>query len=411
MKVSLISAPSHPVGTLFYIWRQSRSNKPLPSPEDIESILKASKDGMPTFGWKHDAVLSDCRMLGFDKDTNAVRDCAASIRAEVEMILAESIPVVENLNFVFHLQGIPISLREQLVRHRLGTKLDPRVGVDIIPEPIQHLLAGEGLQHMDQIPNFHDSSWWAQTSRVIPFDTFYDEGRYIVPESLKGKMVENHVHDGENGWVPAPIPAEKFYRDVMKQLQDAYRKLQKAGVHIEDCRQLVPVGATGDITWSVNLAAMIHILGKRASWVAQAGLWEPVIMGMRKCLVEVDPLFAVVGLPKCIKKGKYVGCPVAGTNVERIQGSDGMPPCPIFIRYQTEEALQAVDDALSGKVSGIDNPAWMARNGRDDLEQAKDIRNWTPTRPVEAEMLERNAAKFSEVWGFDAMNGLPGDQS
>jgi len=404
MKVSLISAPSHPVGTLFYIWRQSRSNKPLPSPRQIEQLLK-----YPNASAQYDSDIFEpehyeaIEMLGFKRGQS--QDCAASIRAEVEMILAESIPVVENLNFVFHLQGIPISLREQLVRHRLGTKLDPRVGIDIIPEPIQGLLADGDLQHMDQVPNFHDSSWWAQTSRVVPFDTFYDEGRYIVPESLKGKQVQIAHHPGCE---PLTIDAEEYYRNTMASLQEAYRALQKAGVHIEDCRQLVPVGATGDITWSVNLAAMIHILGKRSSWVSQAGLWEPVIMGMRKCLVEVDPLFAVVGLPKCIKKGKYVGCPVAGTNVERIQGTDGMPPCPLWVRYETQAAIEAAE-------SGVDI-AWKPPmeeifEDEPDSLKAKDIRNWTPTRPVEAEMLDRNAAKFSEVWGFDAMNGLPGDQS
>ena len=44
LKVKLISGPQHPLGTLFYVWEQSRTNNPVPSPEMIERILVSDLD-------------------------------------------------------------------------------------------------------------------------------------------------------------------------------------------------------------------------------------------------------------------------------------------------------------------------------------------------------------------------------
>ncbi len=42
MKVSLVTSPKNPLGTLYYVWKQSRSNKPLPSPKEIEDLMEMS---------------------------------------------------------------------------------------------------------------------------------------------------------------------------------------------------------------------------------------------------------------------------------------------------------------------------------------------------------------------------------
>lgn len=377
---TLISFPENPLGTLFYVWRQSRTNDPIPSPREIEELLDLAKGG----GKKSpiESTVRNLQMLGFNWDQ--VQECAAYIRSELQMILSEGIPVTENLNFTFHLQNIPVSLREQLVRHRIGSIIDHRVGVDIIPE---------GTMRMDIIPNLAESTWWSQTSRVIPHDKFFDEGRYILPEALQGKTVQLR-----NGNVQS---AEEFYKNQMWWIQEAYKTLMKAGVHIEDCRQLIPMGATHGITWTLNLKAMIHIFGKRTSWIAQVGLWGDIIGQMgRELRTKVDPMFGFLTLPQCIKNGKYVGCPVSGTNAERITGLDGMPPCPLWVRYQNDEAMDAANKASELDIPGRDQAAWDYPEDSED-GPAEDIRNWEAEDPIQEEMLHTNAKKFGDLWGID----------
>ena len=57
-------------------------------------------------------------------------------------LMQEQVPILEMVEFIFLLEGVPVSLREQMVRHRMGIKFDDRLGVDIIP-------------------NLMDSTWWA----------------------------------------------------------------------------------------------------------------------------------------------------------------------------------------------------------------------------------------------------------
>lgn len=431
MKVELVTAPQYPLGTLYYVWKQSRSNKQLPMPERIENILLAStlltsaqSAGYEPGFWFD--CYDDAEGLGFPPrdnthhDPESVKACAKHIRDEIEMILHESIPVVENLHFVFHLQNIPISLREQLVRHRIGVNIDPRIGVDIIPEPLSGMMldAPQGsLMHMQVVPDLAESTWWSQTSRVIPFDTFYDEGRFIVPEGLKGKNVKICFSQTAGDITidnVRTVTAEQFYLDHLQKTQEAYRKLMEAGVHIEDCRNLIPVGATHGITWGINLKAMLHIFGKRSSWIAQIGIWGNVMGQMADELCnKVHPMFRMVLMPQCVKKGKYVGCPVSGTNAERVSGIDGMPPCPLWVRYENEKALQAVDDTLDGKFPGRDLPAWIPPSQQhsgthpENEPSILDVREWSNDRPVEKEMLYSTSEIYSKLWGFDVLEGLP----
>lgn len=431
MKATLISSPQNPLGTLYYVWKQSRHNKPLPSPYEIEILLKwgsAASKGEQAYkeaGYQvHPSMYIYADMLGYPPTFQGAVDAARHIRDEIEMILHESIPVVENLHFVFHLENIPISLREQLVRHRIGTALDGRVGADIIPEPLR-----QGLMEMQVIPDLAESTWWSQTSRVIPNDTFYDEGRFIVPKSLEGKKVEDEplvaminameqvygddfnlmtLEQDESG----AFDAVSYYMSTMKILQHRYKVMQAAGIHIEDCRQIIPVGVTHGITWTLNLKAILHIFGKRSSWISQIGIWGELMGDIaRELRTKVHPAFGMVLMPQCIKKGKYVGCPVAGTNAERIAGVDGMPPCPLWVRYETESAIDAVKRTEQGDFPGREVAAWQPpRYATDNAIHnigAPDIRNWDAESPVEKEMLDRTSDQYSGLWGFDVMEGVP----
>lgn len=380
MRAELISHTEHPLGTLYYVWKQSRSNKPLPSPEEIEDLLDYENLDL-SFGDN----LATSKLLGYSK----VFEGAQHVRDELLMILNESIPVTENIHFTFHLQGIPISLREQLVRHRIGVCLDPQVGVDIQPDP---LTQEQGqLMHLQVIPDLAESTWWSQTSRVVPFDDFYDAGRYIIPESMEGKKIGG-------------LSVVGIYKTVLCYLQATYKAMMAAGVHIEDCRQLIPLGATHNITWTLNLKALQHILGKRSCWIAQIGLWGDLIGQMVGELVKIDPMFRLLLMPVCTKNGKYVSCPVNGTNCERVAGVDGMPPCPLWIYHQTEDALQAVSDTAAGKFPGVKNATWYPPVYGEPID---DLRGWHATKPAELEMLTNNAEKYSKLWGFDVYQGVP----
>ena len=409
-RVKLLSHSTHPIATLFLVWRQSRSNSELPSAKEISDLLyradftlnKEKEDDTPYLPPYRDCVAT-ASLLGFD----SILSCAAMITAEVEMLMAESIPVTETLNFTFLLENIPISLREQLVRHRIGTAVDPRLGADGTPYPFlsreESALAlraagfPEGsFMEVGIIPDLASSSFWSQTSRIIPAQNFYDEGRWVLPASLEGKSIPGKAYT-----------AEERYRYGLEVIQEIYRDLVAAGVHIEDARQLIPVGSTHSITWSLNFKAMQHIIGKRSCFIAQLGIWEPVIIGMISELQKVHPLLASIANPPCVKRGKYIGCPVKMTNIERIQGKDGtMPPCPLFVRYETETAIDAQD--------GQENPKWFPdvdatftltpyspTRTLDPTQDVCDIRKWMTTDVVSREMLDNTSSRFFSLWGLD----------
>lgn len=389
MKVSLVSHTQNPLGTLYYVWKQSRHNKPLPSAENLQHLHDyRTGEFAPVSLWEASTL------LGYPQNVEAA---CQHVRDEVQMILAESIPVTENINFVFHIEGMPISLREQAVRHRIGTKFDMRVGVDQVPSP------EDGALLMEHLPDLADSTWWSQTSRVISYENFFDEKRFIIPDSIGSQMAS---HDSHNEHDVRGITALDVYLQCMLYIQSAYRQLVEAGVHIEDARQLIPLGATHGITWGVNLKALSHIVGKRTCWVAQAGLWGEMLMQMIEELVEkVHPIFRQLMAPPCIKKGRYAACPVNGTNCERVAGIDGMPPCPLWVRHQTVDALQAIWDTRDGKYPGAENAAWKPT--KEDGDSPADLSTWMASRPVEQQMLVDKLPLYERMWGFDPLQGVP----
>ena len=384
LKVTLISSTTTPMETLYYVWMQSRSNQPLPLPEQIE-LLNTYEP------WNNDDIDQYCQwltMLGYSAISGSAGRVAQTefrkhFKDTIAMLLEEAIPVAENISFTFAFENCPITLREQLVRHRIGTHLDPRVGADIVPNSILD---------MRTIPDLAESSFWAQTSRIVPMSKFYTEGRYCLPESLASKRVavDNPVATG------LTESAEVTYTRTMRIIEEAYNALVDAGVPLEDARNLIPTGATHNITWNLNLKALLHIFGKRSSWVSQANLWEEVIAQMAQELItKVHPVLEVVMKPQCVKHGKYVGCPVNGTNVERVQGKDGdMAPCPLWVRYQTQDALRAYR-------TGPTNSKWQPAEFAED---ARDIRDWRTDSLVAQAQLFDNAKRFSRLWNLDVFD-------
>ena len=173
LNVKLISHTQHMLGTLFYVWEQSRSNNPVPMPEDIERILFCEQEHSYTADDNGCLVSESLRMLGADLEDDLgyeVQPTRQRLWSVINQIMDEDIPCTENLSFTFAFENMSISTREQMVRHRIGVQVGDNIGVDIVPD-------------------LAESTWWSQTMRMLPMGAFFSEGRYLLPESLEGKIV------------------------------------------------------------------------------------------------------------------------------------------------------------------------------------------------------------------------------
>lgn len=265
--VKLISWTGFPIETIYLLWQASRTNDPMPEPYQI--YKKRTKDE------------------AFNLE----------VRGVFEKVVESAIPVAENINFIFLLENVSVSFREQMVRHRIGVKVGERLGVDIIPD-------------------LQDSTWWSQSMRVLDMGEFFDKENYRIPEGIEGYSLD-------------------LYKRQMFQIQETYKMLVKAGVPVEDAREVLPLATTHRISWSLNLSALIHILKKRGCWILQLGLWEPIIRGMVEELSNrVDPYFRTLIQPPCVKGNEYKGCVVKLDNEKRIRREDPLPPCSLYLHHE-----------------------------------------------------------------------------
>lgn len=112
-KVTLMNPPQNVLELVYAIWQASKTEDELMDVEDVKKCV-------------------------FPREVEKL------FRA----VIAQRIPVGEHIDFVFMLENVSVSFREQMVRHRIGTKASPeRVGSDIV---------------MEELPNLADSSWWSQ---------------------------------------------------------------------------------------------------------------------------------------------------------------------------------------------------------------------------------------------------------
>lgn len=264
MRVKLLSKTENVFTTISNIWQASRTNDPI----DKEVIL-----------------------------TQEVKDLFFSL-------LQEDVPLMEMVELIFLLEDIPISLREQIVRHRLGIKFDDRLGADIVPELM-------------------DSTFWCQSMRVMDMGCFASEGNYFVPESIHSTL------------------SLAKYDQAMKFAEIIYKQLIIVGVPREDARQVIPLGATHRMVWKLSLSALKHICSKRSCWIAQLGMWKPIIKGFVNEMTKIDKRFYNLVTPPCIQNEKFQGCKFCEHNKKRVVGEgEQMPPCPLYLHYHEAEALQ-----------------------------------------------------------------------
>lgn len=265
---TLLSWTRLPMETIYSVWESSKTREPLRTPDQIKAEV----------------------------DPDEVRDL-------FRRVIAQRIPVAEHVDLVFMVEDISISWREQAVRHRIGTKASPeRLGIDIVPD-------------------LHESSWWSQSMTIMDMGTFASEGRYRLPDFIKG------------------TEHEQGYHETMLGIERMYNTLVEAGIPREDAREMIPLGAQHRMSWKINIAALQHILNKRSCWIMQLGVWGPVITSMIKELAtKVDPIFHELAKPPCIKlqkdgNDKFTGCVLMEECARRLSGDDEMAPCPLHLYH------------------------------------------------------------------------------
>lgn len=270
-KVTLLTHTNYPMETIYSVWEASKTETKLRTPKEISEVVSKEE-----------------------------------ILEIFKAVIKQNIPVGEHVDFVFMLENVSVSFREQMVRHRIGTLPSPeRIGADIT---------------MDRIPDLANSSWWSQSMRISDMGSFADKKLYRVPDTVS-----------EN----PDIYVE--YQTMMKEIQKTYNMLIEAGVPMEDARELIPLGAQHRISWKLNMSALQHIVEERGCWILQLGLWEPIIMGMISELSEkIHPIFNELVSPPCMDGDKYTGCVYQEECKRRLDGRDKLPPCSIHAYHEVE---------------------------------------------------------------------------
>jgi hypothetical protein len=286
-KITLYTKTELPLETVYGIWEQSKSLAPLRSPEQILDEVDPEE-----------------------------------VRKVFRAVVAQRIPVGEHIDFTFVLEDVCIAFREQMIRHRIGTKPSPeKVGADIV---------------MEAVPDVADSSFWAQSMVIQDMGTYADRSSYTVPDSMLN-------HPDSAGLIETLDLAHQT-------IQDAYNSFTEKGIPREDARTLIPLGALHRISWKLNMSALLHVMAKRSCWVLQLSFWGDVIRGMvNELATKVDPIFRELVTPPCIRVNRdgtdqFTGCTLMEEARRRITGEDEMPPCPLHLTKhegRTEEDISA----------------------------------------------------------------------
>jgi hypothetical protein len=248
------------------------------------------------------------------KTTQTMEEIIAEVSAMTDHELADlmesvmiGVPVVEAVSFSFIIENASIGWREQMVRHRVGTKPDIRVGADWIA--------------VDTIPEQADMSAWAQSFRLLDLSHFADQGRYRTPDSIRlGSKADRAQWNAD-----------------MQTIQAMYARWAAQGLPLEDARDLIPLGATSRLSWTLNLRTLQHIVAKRGCTILQLGYWGPIINGIVCQLVtHIHPCFGSLVTPPCLKNNKWVGCIFPEDIRRRFDGRDhNLPVCPLYIGRET----------------------------------------------------------------------------
>ena len=256
--VRLVSHTQFPAETLAHIWWTAKYTTPVPPVEEIHQKMIEDQD----------------------------------YREEVENLFTEIIemllPCSRFVNFVFAIENVPISLREQLVRHKIGME------------------------------------YWIQGARVTDMSDIYDNHKYRIPERIQNNP-----------------EAAKKYRQTFQTIQEAYKDLIAEGFLFEEARELLPSGATHRLSFVCNIESLHNMISKRTGWLLQGELWFPIIKGIVDELEsKVSPPFRAFAHPPEISlQGEYRGYKFKDLAYDRYVGITKLPVDPIFY-YKEKEYIE-----------------------------------------------------------------------
>jgi len=152
--------------------------------------------------------------------------------------------ILEHVSFTFALEGLSRSASHQLVRHRLA-------------------------------------AYSQQSQRYVkgPFD-------YVTPAS----------------WERAGGELAQHYHQAMAGLDQLYQQALEAGIPAEDARFILPNACTTNLTMTMNMRELIHVVGLRTCVRAQ---WEirQLFGQVAQAVEEIDPFLGAFLVTKCERLG------------------------------------------------------------------------------------------------------------
>jgi hypothetical protein len=354
--VTLMTKTEYPIETVYAQWFQSRktTDVPVPMPKEIRERIEQERLGRYTGSHPELAAVAE------GEGIEGIGPFEQEVMDVFQQVIAMKMPLGETLDFVFLIENLPVALREQLVRHRIGHKFGDQTGADIL---------------VSEVAN--NSTFWSQTTRIVDMKNFATNGEYFSPVWLEDHgdtlmpdrrigcindtleaclgYVEAHgdISDDTNAIkmeLKAAIASGKelqdgstctiadFYRKQMLWIQAAYRRLTAAGMPLEDARNILPVAMMHRFSWKTNLSSLMHVMSRRGCWLAQLGMWEPVIHDIvNELSTKVHPSFRRLIDPPCFNAaGKFEECAFGRENEEIVWRGNGevkgeYPPCSLWI--------------------------------------------------------------------------------
>jgi hypothetical protein len=162
--VTLMTKTEYPIETVYAQWFQSRktTDVPVPMPKEIRERIEQERLGRYTGSHPELAAVAE------GEGIEGIGPFEQEVMDVFQQVIAMKMPLGETLDFVFLIENLPVALREQLVRHRIGHKFGDQMGADILVAEVAN-----------------NSTFWSQTTRIVDMKNFATNGEYFSPVWLE----------------------------------------------------------------------------------------------------------------------------------------------------------------------------------------------------------------------------------
>lgn len=163
---------------------------------------------------------------------------------------------------------------------RAGMKAFHKVAIEYVN--IIFIIKNVSRAFQQQLTRTRHASFSIQSMRMVTKTNFASDGQYTMPPYLDDAQ-------------------KSEYHEAMLEIESKYNKLISSGVPIEDARGILPLNIHSDITMSINLNALYHMLGQRLCVNTQ---WEfrQVATQMKELVYKnIGPIFSAPIDAPCVK--------------------------------------------------------------------------------------------------------------